>query len=274
MLRISWNSESGMRGSQHVLQTTAHNIANVNTDGYRSRRSEFTDALYTSLVELNPRVLREPLDGPEFEPMQIQRGSGVQENRITVSEHGGPLRQTDRATDMAVVGDGYLPLGDTDGELVGYTRKGEFHFDADGYLVHTSGNYLLTSDEQLVSYPEDLSGEFIVDPSGQMFVEGGEGDEPLGQLDLTIPDEGQQLVPQGGDIYGIVDTEGEDVEGQSVQPGGEHIGSIQQGYLEASNVDLGQQMVNLMMAQRGYQLNSRALQTADQMYEMANNMHH
>jgi len=274
MIKSLWNAEAGMQASWHMLQTTAHNISNVNTDGYRSRESRFSETLYRSMVQVNPQTVHQPGPGGwEFMPVRTERGSGVLAEEASVSGRGGPLRHTDRSTDMAVVGDGYLPVGDADGQLTGYTRKGEFHFDADGLLVHVSGNYLLDANSEPIQRP-GAAGDAVITPDGQVTSpEGESGDgETVTRLLLAVPQEGQRVVPLGSDIYGMADADDQLMAGREVAPG-EEGGQIRQGYLEASNVDLALEMVNMMMAQRGFQLNGRTLQAADEMYDLANNMH-
>ncbi len=258
-----------------MLDVTAHNVSNVNTVGYRSGRVDFEDLAYAGLVELDRGA---PLRGAatggiESAPVHAARGHGVRPEGVSLSEESGPMSRTDVPTDLAVEGEGYFVLVDGAGEPAGYTRDGAFRVDADGALVHGSGAFLADGAGEVLRVPIDEEvNTLLVDADGAVSVVGpGDATEALGELALMVPGDGERLVRGGANTHFLVDEAGAFVEGALRAPG-EDSGVILQGFLEGSNADLAWEMSRMILAQRAFQLNARSLQTADDMFEMANHM--
>jgi flagellar basal-body rod protein FlgG len=267
MFGSMWTSASGMRASSALLDTTAHNMANVNTGGFRRHEMSFSQLARVHLHEMSAQPIYQPVPvpGPETAVIPLSRGQGVAASAVTLDEGQAPLVATGRPLDLAIDGRGYLILGDGSDRVLGYTRGRSFHCDSDGYLVDAAGRFLMQEDGLRLQVPVGAAGDLTIAPDGTVQVAGAEEGETedVGQLHLVLPAEGSGIRPLGDGLYGMEDG--------TELPAGE-TGTIRQGYLETSNVDLGQEMLNLILAQRSFQLNGRVLQTADQMLDLASMM--
>ncbi len=268
-------SALGMMAGQTMLDVTSHNVANVNTAGYRAGRTDFAELAYAGLHEVDggaPRRGAAPV-GVESAPVEFPRGHGVGNERVVLSEKSGALQSTGVPTDLAVAGAGYFPLVDFEGNPAGYTRDGSFRKDASGHLVHVSGGFLADESGEALRLAEDRGPSTLgIAPDGRVTsIEPDGTEEELGRLVLTVPRAGQRLVAGGGNTYYMVGDDGVFGPGDRLSPG-EEAGEIRQGFLEGSNADLAEEMTRLIMAQRAFGLNARSLQTADQMFEMANHL--
>ncbi len=267
MFGSMWASASGMRASSVLLGTTAHNIANVNTEGFQRHGTSFSELAYVQLHQMSAQPLYQPvsLPGPETAVVQMSRGHGVSARATGLDRGQGPLIATGRPFDLAVEGEGYLILGDAGGQVLGYTRSRSFHLDPEGHLVDAAGRYLLLDIDERLQVPPDAGGDLTISPDGAVQVSTAEEGQlqELGQLQRVVPSGPDGVWPLGDGLYGME-------EGAVLPP--DEPGFIRQGCLEASNVDLAQEMMNLIMAQRAFQLNGRVLQTADQMLDLASTM--
>ncbi len=264
-----------MRAGQMMLDVTAHNVANVNTAGYRSGRMDSLELAYANLVEVDSGAgSRGHFNGyVESGAVELSRGHGVRPGGIVLSERPGTLQMTGVPTDLAIEGPGYFTLVDETGASAGYTRDGSFRMDAEGRLVHASGAFLGDADGNPIRVPrEETMNRLEVDTAGFIRWAAPGGDpESAGRLGLMVPGPGEQLVAAGSNTYRLRDGDGVFVAGEVAAPA-EAAGTVRQGYLEGSNADLAEEMSRLIMAQRAFQLNARTLQTADDMFELANHM--
>lgn len=276
MFTSMWVSATGMRSQQQLLDTAAHNVANVNTAGYMGHQLSFSELAHARIMEISPRpLLQTPvLYGPETAAVQFSRGHGVQPGYLSIDEDPGPLVSTGRPEDLAVNGAGYFVVGDDAGDTQQYTRAGVFGVNAERYLVHASGRYLLDHDGERMVVPEGARGNILVSSDGwiAIAVDGEQELQALGRLGLMIPDSGQDLRPLGDSLYELRSADGEVVMGPVSNPGAGGTGRVRQGHLEGSNVELAEEIVQLILAQRAFQLSGRVLQTADQMLELASNI--
>lgn len=276
MFTSMWVSATGMRSGQRLVATTAHNVANVNTVGFKGHQSGFAELAHARIMEINPQLLLQGfvLHGPETGVMQFTRGHGVQPGQQVVDEGPGTLVVTGRSEDLAVSGAGYFVVGDEGGEAHRYTRAGVFGVDGGRHLVHASGRYLLDPDGRRFVVPDDAVGSILVSADGWISVEvhGEPEQRTLGRLGLMVPDPGQQLHPVGESLFELRGADGDVVTGPVIHPGDGGSGHVRQGHLEGSNVELAEEIVQLILAQRAFQLNGRVLQTADQMLELASNI--
>lgn len=260
MIRSLWTSSSGMQASQLAVDTVAHNVANVNTVGYRRAEVDFADLLYQAMAD-----------------DRLETGSGVYPSVVTRDLTPGALEATGGEFDLAIAGGGFFAVQVEDGGML-YTRDGSFHRDAAGRIVTANGHYLD------IAAPEGATGPVVI-PTGATSVSIGEdgavtymlpGQETpvsAGRVTLWVPQpltpgRTAEMLPYGRNLYGPAE-ETAVVAAGTVEDGA---GVIKQGFLERSNVSLADEMVGLIVAQRAYQLNARAVQTADTMLALANNI--
>ena len=241
-----------MLANQRKTEIISHNIANINTIGFRSSRPVFSDLVYRKAAGVS----------------EAQLGTGTRIGSIWRDTSQGALQETGRPYDLAIVGRGFFRLQTPEGESV-YTRAGAFTKDADGRLTDAQGNLLLDDDDDPIEIPEDAEEVFVA-PDGLVsaYVRTRDGEielDEIAQIGLAQFENEQGLVAIGDGLFMASDASGrEDVDNDPAY--------IRQGVLEMANVDLSQQMVDLMIAQQAYALNARAVQTADQMMALANQL--
>ena len=246
---------SGLRNQQQRLDTIANNVSNVNTVAFKSVRLDFKDALYTAGI--TPGPARTP-DGNQ------QRGHGVMVAGIVKDFRGGSLQSTERQFDFAIEGEGFFELGDLNGNIV-YTRNGNFSLSAeeDGvYLTNATGLYVLDTDGERILVP-DATERIDTSYDGALTFVAGE-EETTVTLGVYTFRNITGLLSAGDSTYAESVASGERMPAEDTR--------VVQGMLEASNVNLGEEMTRIMRTQRAFQLASRALTTADDMEGIANNM--
>ena len=261
MMRSLWSAASGMKGQQKQMDIVAHNLANVNTTGAKAQRAEFQDLLYQTLRAGGA----ESGDGNMYPtPMQIGLGSRLSAtNRIFVQ---GNVQTTDNPTDLCIQGEGFFQIQMPDG-TIGYTRDGSFKIDADRNLV-TSDGYPL---EPAITFDETATLDTIViSPTGAVSWQDGQGNQggPL-QIDLARFLNPAGLTAVGKNLFRESAASGEP---QVNQPGNDGTGTLLQSCLEMSSVQIVDEMVNMIVSQRAYESNSKAITTSDSMLEIANGL--
>ncbi len=258
MIRSLWTGATGMQAQQLKLDVIANNLANVNTAGFKKSRVDFEDLLYQKLKlagALNA-------EGNQV-PVGMEIGLGVRPVAVSKVFSQGEYEQTNNELDLAIEGRGFFKVLVNGEEL--YTRAGHFKVDRDGYVVTPDG--------------ARLQPEFTV-PNGTVRIEVTQdglitaldaNGTALAQVQLLLYDfpNPAGLYAIGRNLYRASDAAGDVIEGQ---PGREGFGTIAQGYLEMSNVDVVEEMVQMIVTQRAYEANSKTIQTADNMLEMANNV--
>lgn len=261
MLKSLYTTATGMKAQQIMVDTIANNIANVNTAGFKRSAAAFEDLLY---VTLKSPGLEKDASGTAS-PVGIQIGSGARLSATTKVYTNGVLEVTNRNLDVAIEGDGFfrvqLPNGDE-----GYTRDGHFHINADGKLV-TSAGYVLQPE---ISFPPDAV-EVNIDPEGRVTVRVANSDTTtsVGEIQLTKFINPSGLLATGSNVLRPTDAAGAPVPGTPSDSG---FGSLKQGFIERSNVEIVNELVNLIVAQRAYEVNSRAIQASDQMLSVVNSL--
>ena len=264
MMRALWTAGSGMTAQQLNVDVISNNLSNVNTTGYKKERVEIKDMLYDTL---NRAYL---LDG-EGNPVNLQVGHGTAPVATLKNFQNGNLEKTDNPLDFAIDGDGFFTVLGPRGDIV-YTRDGSFKIS-----VSDNGNMLATSD----GYPVlDESGvEIIFDfdisklnvsSDGEMSYTDENGVVvPLGQrLGLVKFPNRHALESVGGNFYSKNSASGEELPDDEMGTRS----NVKQYYLESSNVQVVEEMVKLIIAQRAYEINSKAIQSADEMLGIANNL--
>ncbi len=253
------SSASGMLAQQKRIDAIANNLANVNTPGYKRSRVTFEDMLYETLQGTGVVNYQ---DTDTIQPMQI--GRGVRLATIQRVHSKGSAETTAGEFDLMIDGAGFFQVQRPDGSLA-YTRDGSFRPSDTGTLVNHSGYSVVPP----ITIPSDTTGVSI-SPDGfvSITVEGGSEIIELGQIQLARFINPSGLEALGENLYAETPASGAPVEGYAQENG---FGRILQGYLESSNVEIVQEMVDMIQAQRAYEVNSRAIRTADEMIERAVN---
>ena len=260
MIRALWSAAPGMKAQQTNLDVIANNLANVNTAGFKKERAEFEDLLYQ--IDREPGA---PVEPGSTVPTGIQVGVG---SRVAGTDRlmgQGTVQVTDNPLDLMIQGKGFFQIAMPDGSTA-YTRAGSFKVDAQGQVV-TSDGYLL---EPPITVPEDAM-EIAVGENGAVSVKtaGSSAFEEIGQIELARFVNPAGLLAVGKNLFLETDASGAPVVGN---PGEDGMGSLVQGSLEMSNVQVVDEMVSLIVAQRAYEASSKAVQTADDMLGIANTL--
>jgi flagellar basal-body rod protein FlgG len=260
MNRALRTAATGMFGQQLNVDLIANNLANVNTTGFKKSRPEFQDLMYQTLksseISDNPNVQQ---------PTEIQVGNGTIPVATPKSFAQGDIQPTNNPLDVAIQGDGFIQVRRTDGTTA-YTRDGSLKISGEGMLV-TSQGYVV---EPGLTFPSDTTSVDIgQDGTINATVAGQTTPSKVGQLEMAKFVNPVGLKPIGGNLYTETPASGKPILGA---PGNEGFGELMPGSLEASNVDVVEEMVNMIVAQRAYEINSKTIQTVEDMLTMANNL--
>ena len=262
MMRSLWSAASGMKGQQKQMDVVSHNLANVNTYGAKAQRAEFQDLLYQTLREGGA----ESGDGIMYPtPMQIGLGTRLSAtNRIFTQ---GNLQTTDNVTDVAIQGEGFFQIEMPDGTTA-YTRDGSFKIDGNGNLVTSDGYRLIPN----ITFDANTKHDSITIGSNGMVsaVQGGAtAPTEIATIGLVrfLNPSGRTSI--GKNLYMESAASGEPQEGE---PGVDGMGTLVQSCLEMSSIQIVDEMVNMIVSQRAYESNSKAITTSDSMLEIANGL--
>ena len=259
MLKGLWTAATGMAAMQLHIDVTANNLANVNTTSFKKSRSEFQDLMYQTL-----RLPGATTAAGNQLPTGIQVGMGAKPAGVHKVFSQGDYNQTDNEFDLAIEGKGFFKVLSNNEEV--YTRAGDFKLDSEGYICTSGGDRL---EPEINIDPEAIS--ISIDSGGRLVVWGPNTETPLAEEDIRLHSfpNPAGLYSMGRNLYRPTEASGEAVEGI---PGLDGLGTIAQGYLEMSNVNVVEEMVSMIISQRAYEANSKAIQTADNMLQMANNI--
>lgn len=260
MMRALWSAATGMSSKQLAMDVIANNLSNVNTTGFKKSRVDFQDLMYQTLKMAGGTSSR----GSNV-PTGIQVGLGNRTSAITKTFSQGDFVQTDNPTDLVIEGEGFFRVVLPDGTYA-YTRDGSFKIDSESRLV-TSDGYLIDPE---INFDADVT-DISIGTDGTVSVIHAGSDEPeiIGEIQLVKFMSPSGLMSVGRNLFKATVGSGEPVEGT---PGMDGFGTIAQGFLEMSNVKVVDEMVNMIIAQRAYEVNSKAIQTADDMLGTANNL--
>jgi flagellar basal-body rod protein FlgG len=261
MIRALYSAASGMAAQQMNVDNIAHNLANASTVGFKSRRAEFQDLMYQSVVQPGSASGQQTLV-----PAGLQLGLGTRATSNSVVFTQGAFSETDNPLDMVIQGKGFFQIRLPSGSLA-YTRAGTFQLDKDGNMVTSDGNPL----EPAITIPAAAQTISIAgDGTVSYTLPNQTAAQQAGQIQLAnFPNPGG-LNSLGGSLFSQTDASGDPTVGT---PGGqEGLGTVMQGYVEQSNVSVVEEFVNLIVAQRGYEASSKVVQAADQMYQQINNL--
>jgi flagellar basal-body rod protein FlgG len=253
MIRALSTAATGMEAQQTRLDVTANNIANTSTAGFKRSRAEFSDLMYQT-----QRAPGTATGAGTEAPTGLQVGMGVRTVSTQRMHSQGELRQTGRPLDVAIEGRGFYPVNLPSGE-VAYTRDGAFKIDAEGQLV-TGEGYTLAGD---ISIPPDAQSITVgADGTVTVVVPGETAAVEAGQLQVAAFANDSGLEAIGRNLYRETAASGTAVVGA---PGENGTGSLAQGTLEMSNVNVVEEMIDLISGQRAYEINSRVIKAADEM---------
>ena len=262
-MKAMWSAASGMKNLQLKIDTISNNLANVNTIGFKNQRVEFKDIMYESLTASDR--LEE-----EGKPVPIEIGHGVMISATLRNFTTGNLQQTENPTDLAINGDHFFKVVDNNGNTR-YTKDGSFKLATteEGAQLVTSDGYYVQGIDGNVVLGENVS-EISINSDGfvQVKRDGAQEYEAIGQLSLSKFVNPAGLEAVGKNLFKETGASGLAIEG--VQEGDQT--EVWQGFVENSNVQIVDEMINLITAQRAYEINSKSIQTADSMLEIANNL--
>ncbi len=265
MMRSLWTAASGMKAMQFSVDTISNNLANVSTTAFKKEKAEFEDLLYVSMQKAYSAE-------NAGRPVNLQVGHGVV-SRATVRDFSsGNLEQTSNKLDMAIEGNGFFSVRGADGNIY-YTRDGSFKVGMtdEGKMLTTSKGYPVLDQDGLEIYFDGDMANYEIQPSGEITMKDPETGVtlPTGQyIGLYQFDNPLGLEATGGNLYRSNSATGEPL----IDFETENPSTIHNYFLESSNVQVVEEMVKLITAQRAYELNSKAITTSDEMLQTANNI--
>ena len=260
MIRSLNTAASGMQAQQSNIDVIANNIANSSTIGFKRSRAEFEDLMYQTQKEPGAMTGNNAIT-----PTGVQVGLGVKTSAVQKEFETGDSKVTGAAYDIKIQGPGFFVLQKSDGETV-YTRDGSFKKGPDGRLMDKAGNVL----QPEIRIPPNATGvEVSGDGTVSVLLDKQINPQTVGQIQLVNFINPAGLKAMGGNVY--VPTTASGIPQQSVA-GQNGVGSLAQGQLETSNVNIVEEMVNMIAAQRAYETNSKVIQASDQMLQSVNNM--
>lgn len=260
MIRAMYTAGTGMQAQQLNIDVIANNLANVNTTGFKRSRPDFQDLLYQTL-----RLAGTTSETGDQVPTGIQLGLGTKAAAVSKIFIEGDMQQTQNELDLAIQGKGFFQVLRPDG-TTGYTRAGAFKLDNTGRIVTSDGYPMMPT----ITIPNDAIS-ISVDQQGQVSVlrPGSVTPSVVGTITLANFLNPAGLVGLGNNLYMQTDASGTST---TASPGTNELGTVQQGFIEISNVSVVEELTNMILAQRAYEVNSKAIQTADEMLNTANNI--
>ncbi len=260
MMRALWTAASGMSSQTQNINVIANNLANVNTTGFKKSRPDFQDLMYQTVQ--NPGS---PSTNANQNPVGIQFGMGSRLAAVSKQFTPGDFQNTGGSLDVAIEGDGFFQIQLPDGSTA-YSRAGNFKIDSNGRIVTTDGYPMIPE----IVIPNNSSKISIgTDGTVSVIQAGQTASSTVGNIQLANFTNPAGLSSMGRNLYQQTDASGNATTGT---PGQNGLGTISQGFLEMSNVNVAEEMVNMIIGQRAYDANSKAITTSDQMLQTANNL--
>lgn len=254
---LMWTSRSAMNAQQQKLDAISNNIANVDTDGYKTEQVQFSDLLYENLTRTGYPTNTNNNNGINADP---QNGTGVKATDWIRDNSQGNITQTNQNTDLALDGSGYFRVIRPNGTAA-YERSSDFNLDVNGRLVDKSGNIL---EVNYTNGPVTLTqNNFVVAQDGTLSIKQPNGNVAVGKINVYDTIGNNSMASVGDNLY---------VPKTGAQIFATNTTNIMQGYVENSNVDIAKEMTDMISAQRAFELNTKSMTTADQMWEMVNNL--
>jgi len=261
MIRALYSAASGMTAQQMNVDNIANNLANANTTGYKMRRTQFQDLIYQSMIQPGASA-----GAQTTVPTGLQVGLGTRPAANAIVFSQGNFSQTNNPLDVVIQGPGFFQIRRPSGEIA-YTRAGAFQLNKDGNIVTADGDMI----EPQITIPAEAQGITIA-PDGTVSyaLPGQTATQVAGQIQLANFQNPAGLNGIGRNLYLPTDASGQPI---VANPGGqEGMGTLMQGYQEQSNVSVVDEFINLIVAQRAYEANSKVVKAADEMYQQVNNL--
>ncbi|QLG88135.1 flagellar basal-body rod protein FlgG [Chitinibacter bivalviorum] len=254
MMRSLWTAKTGMDAMQFNVDVVSHNLSNVNTNGYKRERAVFEDLLYQNLRQAGGASSQQT-----SLPTGLYVGTGTAVVATARNFSQGNLQKTDAPLDMAINGAGFFQINLPDG-TIGYTRDGAFQVNSQGTIVNSSGYELSPA----LQVPQGTTSLTVAKDGTVSAVVNNDAAAPilLGQIQTATFINPPGLESMGGNIYKETSASGAPTVGI---PGTNGLGAVDQGYVETSNVNATEELINMIQAQRAFELNSKAVTTSDQM---------
>ena len=260
MLRSLFTAATGMIAQQTQVDVTSHNIANVNTMGYKKNRAEFADLMYQVMSYAGT-----PTSTTTTHPTGIEVGLGVRPQAITKIHSQGYFKETGNNLDMVIAGNGFFQVQMPDGTTA-YTRNGAWKLDSDGNIVNDDGLQLVPN----ITIPADATQISIgIDGTVSVLQPGAAEMQQVGQIEIVNFINPAGLHSSGDNLFLETGASGAPIIGIAGQDG---LGQIKQGFVEMSNVQLVEEMTELITGQRAYEANSKAITTSDSMLQTTNQL--
>ena len=260
MLRSLFTAATGMIAQQTQVDVTSHNIANVNTMGYKKNRAEFADLMYQVMSYAGT-----PTSTTTTHPTGIEVGLGVRPQAITKIHSQGYFKETGNNLDMVIAGNGFFQVQMADGTTA-YTRNGAWKLDSDGNIVNDDGLQLVPN----ITIPADATQISIgIDGTVSVLQPGAAEMQQVGQIEIVNFINPAGLHSSGDNLFLETGASGAPIIGIAGQDG---LGQIKQGFVEMSNVQLVEEMTELITGQRAYEANSQAITTSDSMLQTTNEL--
>jgi flagellar basal-body rod protein FlgG len=260
MLRALHTAASGMEAQQLNIDTIAHNLANINTSGFKFRRAQFQDLLYQ-----NMRQAGASNTATTEIPVGLQVGLGTKPVASEIIFTQGDFAATNNALDMVIQGHGFFQVLQANGQIA-YTRNGNFHLNRDGNIVTSDGDLL----DPQINIPQDQTS-ITIGSDGTVSVQQANQTQAqqVGRIELALFQNPSGLENIGKSLFMPTQSSGEATTGT---PGENGLGTLMSGYVEQSNVSVVEEMINMIVSQRAYEANSKVIRTADEMFTQANNI--
>ena len=253
MINSLWIAKTGMTAQQTQLDVISHNLANVSTNGFKRNNAVFEDLIYQNLRQVGAQN-----DEQNQLPTGLHLGLGVRTVATSRTFTQGSLQQSNNSLDVAINGTGFFEVNLPDG-TIGYTRDGAFQLDAQGRMVTSSG---LPVANGITVPPNAIKVSISADGIVSATLPGNPAPQQLGNIAMSSFVNPAGLEPVGQNMYKESAASGQPQQGQ---PGTNGLGFIKQGFLEASNVNVVEELVTMIQTQRAYEMNSKAISTSDQM---------
>ena len=260
MVRSLFTAATGMIAQQTQVDVTSHNIANVNTMGYKKSRAEVADLMYQVMSYAGT-----PTSTTTTHPTGIEVGLGVRPQAITKIHSQGYFKETGNNLDMVIAGNGFFQVQMPDGTTA-YTRNGAWKLDSDGNIVNDDGLQLVPN----ITIPADATQISIgIDGTVSVLQPGAAEMQQVGQIEIVNFINPAGLHSSGDNLFLETGASGAPIIGIAGQDG---LGQIKQGFVEMSNVQLVEEMTELITGQRAYEANSKAITTSDSMLQTTNEL--
>jgi len=260
MLRALYTAASGMEAQQLNIDTIAHNLANINTTGFKLRKAQFQDLLYQNLRQAGAANT-----ASTDIPVGLQVGLGTRPIATGIIFTQGDFSATENPLDIVIQGQGFFQIRQVNGEIA-FTRNGSFHLNRDGTMVTADGDPL----DPQITIPQDQIGITVGSDGTVSVLQAGQTQpQQVGRIEIALFQNPAGLENIGKNLLVQTQASGQPITGT---PGENGLGTLMSGFQEQSNVSVVEEMVNMIISQRAYEANSKVIRSADEMFSQANNV--